>query len=92
MTSTVNEIADLLIRRGSQQPHTIATRNYKFNISSYCINDIMSPFSSEQETNELIGKCDAILAEHPGNRCCKYLKEYVKSDEFAGLSEAGECN
>ena len=52
----------------------------------------MSPFSSEQETNELIGKCDAILAEHPGNRCCKYLKEYVKSDEFAGLSEAGEYN
>ena len=42
----------------------------------------MSPFDTEQETNELLAKCDSILAENPGNRCCKYLKEYVKSDEF----------
>ena len=50
----------------------------------------MSPFDTEQETNELLAKCDSILAENPGNRCCKYLKEYVKSDEFKNLSEAGE--
>lgn len=52
----------------------------------------MSPFDTEQETNELLAKCDSILAENPGNRCCKYLKEYVKSDEFKNLSEAGELS
>lgn len=47
----------------------------------------MNPFKAEQDLEDLIQKCNAILAEHPGNRCCKYLREYVKTAEFSSLSE-----
>lgn len=47
-----------------------------------------NPF--KENTEALVAKCDEILKKHPGNRCCKYLKEYVTSDEFKALSEAGE--
>jgi creatine kinase len=52
----------------------------------------MNPFKAEQDLEDLIQKCNAILAEHPGNRCCKYLREYVKTAEFSSLSEDGERN
>jgi hypothetical protein len=50
----------------------------------------MNPFKEEKDREELIGKCEGILKEHPGNRCAKYLKEYVNTDEFKALSESGQ--
>jgi len=47
-----------------------------------------NPFKDDIEA--VVSKCDEILKAHPGNRCCKYLKEYVTSDEFKALSEADQ--
>ncbi len=38
---------------------------------------------------ELLAKCEEILVEHPGNRCCKYTIEYLDSDEGKNLSNDG---
>ena len=55
---------------------------------STIIMDSSNPFKSDTEA--VVSKCEEILKSHPGNRCCKYLKEYVTSDEFKGLSETGK--
>ena len=52
----------------------------------------VNPFATEEGIQEIVDKCNTILVEHPGNRCCKYLIAYVKTDEFKGLSESGKCN
>ncbi|CAJ1955685.1 unnamed protein product [Cylindrotheca closterium] len=48
-----------------------------------------NPF--KDDTESVVSKCEEILKAHPGNRCCKYLKEYVTTDEFKGLSEADQA-
>lgn len=35
---------------------------------------------------ELLTKCEKILVDHPGNRCCKYVIEFLNSDEGKKLS------
>jgi hypothetical protein len=37
----------------------------------------------------LVSKCTDILKDHPGNRCCKYCIEYIKSEEANALSNEG---
>jgi len=52
---------------------------------------ISNPFATEEGIQEIVDKCNTILVEHPGNRCCKYLIAYVKTDEFKGLSESDQA-
>lgn len=55
--------------------------------------DIAKPFPdniSPEDRSAFIGQvlslAESILEEHPGNRCCKYLLDYIDSDEGKNLS------
>ena len=39
---------------------------------------------------KLLSDSAEVLAKNPGNRCCKYLAEYLKSEEAKKLSNDGE--
>lgn len=39
---------------------------------------------------ELLAKCEKILVDNPGNRCCKYVIEFLNSDEGKKLSNEGK--
>lgn len=51
----------------------------------------MSPETRETLRAELVAKCEAILKEHPENRCCKYTIAYLNSDEGKAMSNEGKC-
>ena len=39
---------------------------------------------------KLLSDSAEVLAKNPGNRCCKYLADYLKSEEIKELSNDGE--
>lgn len=60
-------------------------------ISASSLTPNTSPETLEGYKAELLTKCEEILVEHPGNRCCKYVIQYLASDEGKKLSPNGEC-
>jgi len=60
-------------------------------VSSSCnLTPDMSPETRESLRAELVAKCEAILKDHPENRCCKYTVAYLNSDEGNVMSNEGE--
>jgi hypothetical protein len=43
-----------------------------------------------QLIRQLKVQCQAILKDHPGNRCCKYALEFADSDEATDMSPKGK--
>jgi hypothetical protein len=81
---SLSQLLSFLVYRKGNCLYDISTEDSSKTVST------MNPFKEEKDREELIGKCEGILKEHPGNRCCKYLKEYINTDEFKALSESGQ--
>jgi len=47
--------------------------------------------SKDKFIQELIAECSEVSKSNPDNRCVKYCKEYLESDEGKGLDVKGEC-
>ncbi len=52
----------------------------------------MTPETLDNLKEELLIKCKEILVNHPGNRCCKYVVEYLASEEGKSMSNEGELS
>jgi len=46
----------------------------------------MTPEEKATIMADIVAKCEDILKDHPENRCCKYVVEYLGSDEGKSLS------
>eukprot|EP00586_Coscinodiscus_wailesii_P011874 CAMPEP_0172518274 /NCGR_PEP_ID=MMETSP1066-20121228/290719_1 /TAXON_ID=671091 /ORGANISM="Coscinodiscus wailesii, Strain CCMP2513" /LENGTH=436 /DNA_ID=CAMNT_0013300625 /DNA_START=142 /DNA_END=1452 /DNA_ORIENTATION=+ len=46
----------------------------------------MTPEEKASIMADIVSKCEDILKEHPENRCCKYVVEYLGSEEGKNLS------
>ena len=54
--------------------------------------DNISPEDRSAFIGQVLSLAESILEEHPGNRCCKYLLDYIDSDEGKNLSNEGVCS
>ncbi len=59
-------------------------------VSASSLTPDMTPETLEGYKAELLTKCEEILVENPGNRCCKYVIKYLESEEGKKLSVEGE--
>lgn len=59
-------------------------------VSASSLTPDMTPETLEGYKAELLTKCEEILVENPGNRCCKYVIKYLESEEGKELSVEGE--
>jgi len=55
-------------------------------VSASSLTSDMTPETLEGYKAELLTKCEEILTENPGNRCCKHVIKYLASDEGKKLS------
>jgi creatine kinase len=46
----------------------------------------MTPEEKASVMADIVAKCEDILKDHPENRCCKYVVEYLDSEEGKNLS------
>ena len=87
-------------RRFSSSPGTHnSSRTSRTRFPSIML-DVSKPFPADASPEdriaflgEVLSLAKSILEDHPGNRCCKYLLEYLDSDEGKNLSnEGGYCS
>ena len=50
-------------------------------VSASSLSPEMTPETLEGYKVELLTKCEEILVENPGNRCCKYVIKYLLESE-----------
>lgn len=61
-------------------------------ISSLNLSSDMDNDAKEKFIQELKAECSEVLKWNPGNRCVKYCKDYLESDEGKGLDSKGKSN
>lgn len=59
-------------------------------VSASSLKSDMTPETLEGYKAELLTKCEEILMENPGNRCCKHVIKYLASDEGKKMSSKGK--
>ena len=58
-------------------------------ISSSLLSSDMDNEAKNKFLQELVAECAEVLKSNPGNRCAKYCKDYLESDEGKGLAAKG---
>ena len=61
----------------------------KMGASSSNLSNDMSPETLDGLKSELLTKCEEILEKNPDNRCCKYVIQYLDTEEGKSLSNEG---
>ena len=50
----------------------------------------MDDEAKDKFVQELVAECSEVVKSNPDNRCAKYCKEYLESDEGKGLDAKGK--
>ena len=58
--------------------------------SSSLVSLDMSKDTLDGLKTELLAKCEDILSKNSENRCCKYVIDYLNTDEGKNLSNEGQ--
>ena len=59
-------------------------------ISASSLTPDITPETFEGYKAELLTKCEEILVDNPGNRCCKYVIKYLEGNEGKNMSVEGK--
>ena len=50
----------------------------------------MDDEAKDKFVQELVAECSEVVKSNPDNRCAKYCKEYLESDDGKGLDAKGK--
>ena len=60
-------------------------------ISTASLSSDMTDEARNKFIQNVIAECDVVVKDNPDNRCAKYCKYYLGSDEGKGLGGDGAC-